>query len=131
MSQEQYNSLMSNLLKQKRSLTKLRKELEGRKGKLCFSCRKFRHLAQNCRNKEGEEKGEVISQNKFEMLSSRVIRCKVELRRQETEEKSWVVECFKCGEEEHKCRECPLWERERKMRVVEEAAHVAMPQKVQ
>ena len=78
---------MSNLLKQKCSLTKLREELEGRKGKLCFSCRKFRHLAQNCRNK-GEEKGEVISQNKFEMLSSRVIRCKVELRRQETEEKS-------------------------------------------
>jgi len=115
MSQEQYNSLMSNLLKQKRSLTKLREELKERKGKLYFSCRKFRHLAQNCRNKGGEEKGEVISQNKFEMLSSRVIRCKVELRRQETEEKSWVVECFKCGEKEHKCRECPLWERERKM----------------
>jgi len=22
-----------------------------------------------------------------------------------------VVRCFKCGEEGHKCRECPLWER--------------------
>jgi len=22
-----------------------------------------------------------------------------------------VVECFKCGEEGHKCRECPLWEK--------------------
>jgi len=36
---------MSNLLKQKYSLTKLRKELKGKKGKLCFSCRKFGHLA--------------------------------------------------------------------------------------
>jgi len=22
-----------------------------------------------------------------------------------------VVRCFKCGEEGHKCRECPLWEK--------------------
>ena len=22
-----------------------------------------------------------------------------------------VVRCFKCGEEEHKCRECPQWEK--------------------
>jgi len=32
MSQEQYNSLMSSLLKEKRALTELREELEGRKG---------------------------------------------------------------------------------------------------
>ena len=25
-----------------------------------------------------------------------------------------VVKCFKCGEEEHKCRECPQWERKEK-----------------
>jgi len=25
-----------------------------------------------------------------------------------------VVKCFKCGEEGHKCRECPLWERKLK-----------------
>jgi len=25
-----------------------------------------------------------------------------------------VVRCFKCGEEGHKCRECPLWERKLK-----------------
>jgi len=25
-----------------------------------------------------------------------------------------VVECFKCGEEGHKCRECPQWERKEK-----------------
>jgi len=108
MSQEQYNSLMSTLLKQKCSLTKLREKLKERKRKLCFSCRKFRHLARNCRNKGEEEKGEVIFQNKFEMLSSKVIRCGMELRRQEMEEKGWVVECFKCGEKGHKCRECPL-----------------------
>jgi len=22
-----------------------------------------------------------------------------------------VVECFNCGEEGHKCRECPLWKK--------------------
>jgi len=32
MSQEQYNTLLSNLLKEKRALTKLRVELEERKG---------------------------------------------------------------------------------------------------
>jgi len=50
------------------------------------------------------------------------MQCGIEertVRRQETV----VVECFKYGEEEHKCRECPLWER--KKRVV----HAAKPQK--
>jgi len=36
---------MSNLLKEKHSLAKLRKELKGRRGKLCFGCKGFRHLA--------------------------------------------------------------------------------------
>jgi len=40
------------------------------------------------------------------------------------------VECFKCGEKGHKYRECPLW-KGKKLRVVEEAARVAMPQKAQ
>ena len=35
------------------------------------------------------------------------------------------VECFKCGEEGHKCRECLLWKQMKK------AAHVAAPQKAQ
>ena len=38
MSQEQYDALLSNLLREKRTLAKLREELEGRKGKLCRSC---------------------------------------------------------------------------------------------
>jgi len=37
-----------------------------------------------------------------------------------------VVECFKCGEKGHKCRECPLWkktkEKRRARRVVKEQA---------
>jgi len=78
MSQEQYNNLLSNLLKEKCTLAKLRVELEGRRGKLCRCYRKFRHLAQNCRNKREGEKGIVIPQNKFEILSSRVMQCGVE-----------------------------------------------------
>jgi len=45
MSQEQYNTLMSNLLRERHTLTKLREELEERKGKLCRSCKGFGHLA--------------------------------------------------------------------------------------
>jgi len=48
------------------------------------------------------------------------------IRKQETK-----VEYFKCGEKGHKCRECSLWKREKKLRMVEEAAHMAMLQKVQ
>jgi len=68
------------MLKQKQFLTRLREKLEGRKGKLCFSYKKFRHLAQNCRNVRGEEKGKAILQNKFEVLSSWVMQCGVEER---------------------------------------------------
>jgi len=44
MSQEQYHSLMSSLLKEKYALTKLREELEGRRGKLYRRCKGFGHL---------------------------------------------------------------------------------------
>ena len=69
-----------------------------------------------------------MPQNKFEVLSSRVMQCDVRettIRRQETVE----VECFKCGEKGHKCRECPIWKGEKKLQVVEKVARVAMPQK--
>ena len=104
---QQYNLLMSNLLKEKCALAKLRKELEGRKGKICRSCKGFGHLAHNCRNKKEGEKRTVVPQNKFEVLGSRVMQCGVEekmIRRYEMV----VVECFKCREKGHKCRECPL-----------------------
>jgi len=90
---------------------------------LCQCCKKFGHLVCNCRNKKEEEKREVIPPNKFEVLSSRVIQCGVEertIRRYEVV----VVEYFKCGEKRHKCRECPLWEKKKRV------ACVAKPQKV-
>ena len=49
------------------------------------------------------------------------------IRKQEVVE----VECFKCGEKGHKCRECSLWKEEKKLQVAEETVHVAIPQKVQ
>ena len=82
MSLQQYNLLMSNLLNEKHTLAKLREKLEGRRGKLCRSYKGFGHLARNCRNRGGNKKGKVVPQNKFEILSSRVMRCEVELRRQ-------------------------------------------------
>jgi len=82
MSQQQYYNLISNLLKQKRALTSLREKLEGKRERECWKYRGFGHRAQHCRKGEGE-KGKLTPQNKFEILASRVMRCGVELRRQE------------------------------------------------
>jgi len=103
---------MSTLLKEKHALAKLREELEGRKGKLCRSCKGFGHLAQNCRNRKEGEKGVEMPQNKFEVLKSRVMQCGVEEKT--IKSVRVVVECFKYGKEGHKCRECPQWERKEK-----------------
>jgi len=105
MSQEQYNTLLSNLLREKHALAKLRVELEGRNRKLCRSCKEFGHLARNCRNRKEEEKEAEMPQNKFEVLKSRVMQCGVEervVRSIRTE----GVKCFRCGEKGHKYREC-------------------------
>jgi len=66
---------MSNLLNQKHALTKLRAELEGRRRRVYRCCKGFGHLVQNCRNRDGEEKRGMVPQNKFEVLSSRVMQC--------------------------------------------------------
>jgi len=118
---------MSNLLNKKHTLAKLRAELEGRKGKLCRGCKKFRHLVQNCRNKRREEKGTIVPQNKFEVLKSRVMQCgegERTIRQMGVAE----VECFECREKGHKYRECPVWIRRKNK---ERAARVARPQKAQ
>jgi len=57
----------------KRSIRTLEEELERKRGKLCFSCKKFRHLAYNYRNKEEKEKRKTVHQNKFEILRSWVM----------------------------------------------------------
>ena len=106
--------MLSNLLKEKHALTKLRIELEGRKGKLCRSCKGFGHLARNCRNKREEGIGATTPQNKFEVLRSRVMQCGVE-ERVVRSIKMEAVRCFKCGEEGHKCRRCPLWKKEKRV----------------
>jgi len=120
---------MSNLLKEKCTLAKLRAELEGRQEKLYYGCKKFGHLACNCRNRREGEKKMLIPQNRFKMLSSRVMRCEVEIRRQKRDKKEEgkAISCFKCKEEEHQWKECPERRKERRERVV----RVAVPQKVQ
>jgi len=93
---------MSNLLNEKQALTKLRAELERRRGKLCWCCKGFRHLVQNFRNRKEEEKGKEIPYSKFEVLVSRVMKYGIELKRKETEKKKRrIVECFKYSKEGH------------------------------
>ena len=76
--------------------------MEGRKEKMCFEYKKFRHLTHNCRNKEVGEKKTSASQNRFEMLLSRVMKCGLEIRKQKRERKEKeVIWYFKCREEEH------------------------------
>ena len=127
MSQTQYRNLMSNLLNEKRALAKLRAELKGRKGKLYRCCKGFGHLARNCRKPKDEGKGTVVSQNKFEVLKSRVMQYGVE-ERVVRNIRTVVVRCFKCGEEGHKCKKCPLWIRRKNE---EKAACMARPRKAQ
>jgi len=71
---------MSDLLKQKYFLVKLRKELKERQEKLCCCYKKFGHLVQNCRNRGEKEKEKIVFQNKFKMLTSRIMQCEVEKR---------------------------------------------------
>jgi len=124
MSLQQYDSLMSNLLKEKCALALLRARLEGKRERECWSCKGFGHLARNCRRQKEEEKEIVVSQNKFEVLRSRIMQYGVEermIRRIGVVE----VKCFKCRKKRHKCKECPLWVRKEKV------VYMARPQKAQ
>ena len=108
MSLEQYNSLMGSMLNKWCALAKLRAEIEGREGRVCWGYRKFGHLAHNCRNREQEEKGRSTLQNRFEVLASRVMRCglkkEVKVRKQEVVEE---VQYFRYRRTGHCKWECP------------------------
>jgi len=121
---------MNSMLNQQCALTKLRAELERRDERKCWSCKKFRHLAHNCRNKNKEEKGKPIPRNKFEVLLSRVIRCgvkeKVRIRRNEMVEE---VKCFRCWGVGYFKWECPNIKVEKKREGDEEVVWVASLQK--
>jgi len=123
---------MSNLLNQKHALAKLKAELEGRRERIYQCCRRFGHLVYNCRNKNEEEKGKSILQNRFEVIASRVMQCgvkeKVEIRKQETVEEG--VQCFRCWRIEYYKWECPVTKEEKERRS-KEAAYVVSLQKVQ
>ena len=82
---EQYNSLISGMLKQWYALTKLRAEIERRERRVCWECKRFRYLACNCRNRKEEIKGKLTPQNKFEVIASRVMWSK----RRSKDKKKW------------------------------------------
>jgi len=65
---------MGSMLNQQHALAKLKAEIEGREGRVCWRCRRFGHLARNCRNMK-EAKGKLVPQNRFEVIMSRVMQC--------------------------------------------------------
>jgi len=123
---------MGSMFNQRCALAKLRAEIEGREGRVCWECRKFGHLACNYRNKKGETKGKLTPRNKFKVIASRVMQCGVkegaEIKRQEMIEE---VKCFRCWRIGHYKWECPNIEVEKKREGEEKAVHVVRPQKVQ
>ena len=127
MSLEQYNSLMGSMLNQQHALAKLRAEIEGKKGRVCWGCRRFGHLVHNCRNMK-EAKGKPVSQNRFEVIVSRVMQCGVKeeakVRRQKTVEEG--VQYFRCQGIGYYKWKCPNIKVEKERRS-EEAACMARP----
>jgi len=89
MSLEQYNQLISDMLNQWQTLTKLRAKLKKRKGRKYFGYKGFGHLVYNYSNQKKIEKRKPTLYNKFEVLVSRVmrysIREEVKVKRQEKE----------------------------------------------
>jgi len=69
MSLEQYNNLMSNMLNQRCTLTKLRAELDGREERLCRQCGRFGYLTQKWRSGE-EQKKKIVVENRFKVLKN-------------------------------------------------------------
>jgi len=77
---------MSDMLNKRRTLAKLRAELESREERICRKCGRFRHLAWKYRSGE-EQKKKMVMGNKFKVLKNQVMQCGVkELRRQEVVE---------------------------------------------
>jgi len=93
------------MLNERHTLAKLRTELEKREGRLCKRYRRFGHIAQKYRSRKEETK-KAKPQNRFEVLKSQIMQCRVrEVRRQEIVREE--VRCFGCKEKEHKKWECP------------------------
>ena len=133
MSLEQYNSLMSSMLNQQYTLTRLRAEIEEREERMYWKCRKFGYLIHNCRNKKEKTKGKLVLQNKFKVIASRVMQYgmkeKVKVRKQKTVEKR--VQYFRCWGVGHYKWEYPNIKVEKKRRKSREVVYVVSSQKVQ
>jgi len=55
------------------TLTKLRTEIERRKGRVYWKYKIFGYLTYNYKNRKEEIKGKLTLQNKFKVIASRVI----------------------------------------------------------
>jgi len=116
MSLETYNNILSKMLNTQRALAKMRSELKGRESRKCWGCKRFGHLAKNCRNKGGRVEEKKKSTNRFKALTSRVMQCRVrEVKRQEVIRKE--VKCFGYGEKGYKKWECLNMKKKKKMEV--------------
>ena len=90
-------------------------------------------MACNCRNKKEEAKRKLVSQNKFEVIVSRVIQYrvkeKVKVRKQETVEEG--VQYFRYWKVGHYKWKCPNIKVEKERRRSGEVVYVVSLQKTQ
>jgi len=96
---------------------------------MCWECRKFEYLVHSYRNKKKKAKGKLILQNKFEVIASRVIQCrvkeKVKVKKQKTIEEE--VQYFRYWRVGHYKWKYPNIKVEKERRRSEEVTHMVSP----
>ena len=117
----------------KSSYAKLLQELKKREKRENFSCRKFGHLTHNCRNSVKEEKEKLIPKNKFKVLVSQMMRCRIreEIKVQRQEKEKEKVKYFRYWRVEHYKWECPNIVVEKERRRKEKVVYMVRLQKIQ
>ena len=59
--------------------------------KKCFSCKNFKHITYNCRNKKIREKSTQMFSNKFKVLMNKIIEVEIFSRREKKKDRKIIL----------------------------------------